>query len=907
MRTLLIAAALAPTILAAQNPADRSSPSPTTSFGHRVPAPSAVASRRNGAIVLDAKLDEPSWLTASPITAFTQVDPEEGKPASQRTEVRFVFDDEALYIGAKMYDDKGAAGVITRLVRRDAQFDSDYLDIEIDGYHDHLSRAIFEVNPSGAKADQIGIGTSCCDDSWDPVWQAATHIDPDGWTAEIRIPYSQLRFPRDSVQVWGLQVGRVIKRRDEGDVWSFTPKVEASGPSRYGHLLGIRTPPSASHIELLPYVVTKSAAIGVTPGDPFNRHGRPSIRAGLDLKDRLTSNLTLDATLNPDFGQVEVDPAVINLSAFETFFPEKRPFFTAGAQVFDFSNHACNFCNNTQDMNAFYSRRIGRPPTGAFLANRLYKFSDVPDATTILGAAKITGRTSQGITVGLLNAVTGRATAKVQNPGGKEESQEVEPLADYFVGRAKRDFRNGNLVAGAVVSGVVRAIDSTFGPLLARHAELVGHDLFWSSANREYDWRLQLALTNVSGDPREILGRQQSSARYFQRPDRGGGSGGFLSNRLDSSATSLRGAGLYTRVAKETGKWFGEVSFDTRTPGYESNDYAFQTRADYLFANANLGKSWTKPTRWYQQLVALGGAQTIRNYEGDRTEVDYHVFVSATTRQFWNISSFYIDQPSWIDDHQLRGGPAVRTPHSGFFNSSVSTDSRHAFVASAGASYFWDAKGGHNPNINLGVTYRPDANVSLSFGPSFSRSHTYAQFVTTVRDSTAKSFYGTRYVMAALDQPVLGLDTRASLTFSPTMTLEVYVQPFFAAGRYRDFAEYVAPRSRDLAVYGRESGMIGATTDTNGVVTEYTIDPDGIGPAKPFKLANPNFNQRSLRGNAVFRWEYRPGSVLYVAWTQSRSSEGPFGDLEFQRDRTALFAARPDNILLVKASWWLAR
>jgi hypothetical protein len=896
MRLPLALAALSPLALCAQGP---------QKFGHQVPVPTATASRRTGPIVLDAKLDEPAWRAAPPVTGFVQQDPDEGKPATQRTEVRFLYDDEALYIGAKMYDE--TRGVTTRLVRRDATFDSDYLDIEIDGYHDHLSRAIFQVNPSGSKADMIGLGTSCCDQSWDPVWEAATHIDDDGWTAEIRIPYSQLRFSRDSVQTWGLQIGRLIKRRQEADVWSFTKKTESGGPSRYGHLIGLRIPATAARIELLPYAVTKSASIAGARGDPFSTRGRPTLRAGVDLKDRLTSNLTLDATINPDFGQVEVDPAVLNLSAFETFFPEKRPFFIEGAQIFDFSNHACNFCDNSQDMNAFYSRRIGRAPTGASLAQDNYRFAEVPDATTILGAGKITGRTSQGYTLGLLNAVTGRATADVESQSGTRGKQEVEPLADYFVGRVKRDFLNGNVVAGFVVSGVARNIDSTFAPLLARHAELIGHDVFWASADHMYDWRMQAAVTNVSGDPREVLLRQESSARYFQRPDRGRGSGGVLSDRLDSSATSLRGAGLYTRLSKETGAWFGELSLDTRTPGYESNDYAFQTLADYIFTNANLGKNWTKPTSWYHQALGIIGAQTIRNYEGDRTNVDYHAYFSGTTPQFWGFTTFYIDQPSVMSDRQLRGGPAVQIPHGHYVNMNATSDSRHAFVAIAGTSFFWDDRGGASPTYNIGLTYRPDPQISVSFNPAYSQSYNYAQFVATVHDNSATSFYGTRYVMGALDQHVLGLDTRASFTFTPTMTLEVYAQPFFAAARYASFAEYTAPRSQNIAVYGHDRGTITATRDTNGIVDHYIIDPDGSGPAKPFTIDNPDFNQQSLRGNAVFRWEYRPGSVLYVAWTQSRADDAPFGDLRFGRDRAALFRARPDNIFLVKASWWLPR
>ena len=876
-------------------------------FGHTTVVPRATASRRVGEIVLDGRLDEAAWRAAPPITDFTQSDPDDGKPPTQRTEVRFLYDDDALYVGAKMYDTEGPTGVATRLVRRDANFDSDIFDVEIDSYHDHLSRAIFQVNPAGSKADQIGVGNQCCDVSWDPVWQAATHIDEDGWTAELRIPYSQLRFPHDTTQVWGLQVARAIKRREEADVWAYTKKSDPGGPSRYGHLFGVRIPASSQHIELLPYAVTKSSWISGAEGDPFDRRGKPSMRVGLDLKDRLTSNLTLDATFNPDFGQVEVDPAVLNLSAFETFFPEKRPFFVEGSQVFGFSNMSCNFCDNTQDMNAFYSRRIGRPPTGASLAEQNYQFADVADATTILGAAKLTGRTSQGYTLGLLNAVTGRSNANVITAGGVRGKQEVEPLADYFVGRVKRDFMNGDLVAGAVVSGVARNIDSTFAPLLARHAELIGHDLFYSTPNHVYNVRMQASVTNVSGDPREILLRQQSSARYFQRPDRGAGNGGFFSNRLDSTATSLSGGGIYARAGKDNGFTFGEISFDTRTPGYESNDYAFQTRADYIFTSSNFGLNWTKPTSWHHGIVALAGGQFIRNYEGDLTQVDYHIFAQATTPQFWNVHAFVIDFPSVIDDRQLRGGPAVRTTHGHYANLNVSTDSRHALVANLGTSYNWDEAGSNAPNVSLGVTYRPSSQVSLSFSPSYSRSHNYAFYVTSVADATASAFYGSRYVMAVLDEPLLSLETRASFTFTPTMTLEVYAQPFLAAGRYSSFEEYVAPRSKQVAVYGRDRGTISEIRDTTGRIAQYAVDPDAAGPAQPFTFDNPNFSQQSLRGNAVFRWEYRPGSVLYLAWTQSRAAGAGFGDLEFERDRSALFRTKPDNIFLVKASWWIPR
>jgi hypothetical protein len=880
-----------------------------TSSAHRTPVPTATASHRDGPVLIDAKLDETAWRAATPITDFTQVDPDEGKPASQRTEVRFLYDDDALYIGATMYDTEGAAGVTTRLVRRDANFDSDYLELVIDGYHDHLGRAFFDLNPSGSKSDYIGIGLSCCDNSWDPVWEAATHIDADGWTAEVRIPFSQLRFSRDSVQKWGLEVRRFIKRRNEQDQWAFWFKNEAGGPSRFGHLDGIRIPRATSGLELLPYAVSKSSSLAsATRGDPFDTHGRPTMRAGLDLKDRVTSNLTLDATFNPDFGQVEVDPAVLNLSAFETFFQEKRPFFVEGSQVFDFGSFNCNFCSNVEGMSAFYSRRIGRTPTGADLATDNYAFARVPDATTILGAGKLTGRTSRGTTIGIMNAVTGEANAHVATLTGDRRSQEVEPLANYFASRVKQDFRNGDLVIGGMLSGVARRIDTTFAPRLAKHAEFYGNDIFYTWHDHMFSFRAQGAVTNVSGDSREILLRQQSSARYFQRPDRGNASDdGLLSNRYDSSATSLRGAGWYARIGKETGDWFGEVQTNGRTPGYETNDYAFLQRADYVWAGANIGRNWTKPGSWYRSVSALLGGQAQNNFEGDRTAEQVHTYFSTTTPQFWNVQAMFIHRPSTIDDRQLRGGPSVRAATGHYTELDVSSDSRSALIGNGSLSYYWDAAGDFNPSLSVSATYRPAPNVSVSFGPSISKQRVSAQYVQAIEDPTATAFYGSRYVMSNLDQRTLGLDTRVSVTFSPTMTLELYAQPFFAAGRYYNYEEYTAPREVSTRVYGRDMGTIAAVRDTTGMVTNYTIDPDGAGPAKTFTIANPNFSQQSLRGNAVFRWEYRPGSVIYVAWTQSRSADAAFGDLSFTRDREALISAKPDNIFLVKASWWVGR
>lgn len=891
-----------PLALAAQ-PSAHPAHEPETN--HVIPVPSAAAVRRAGPIVIDGKLDDTAWHAATPVTDFTQVDPDEGKPASQKTEMRFIFDDDALYIGARMYDTEGAAGVHTSLVRRDQQFNSDYIEIVIDGYHDHLGRAFFDVNPSGSIQDNIGIGSSCCDTGWDPVWDVATSIDAEGWTAEIRIPLNQLRFPKDSIQTWGLELRRFIHRRQELDQWSFWHKNEQGGPSRFGHLTGLELKSEDHHLELLPYVVGKSSNVYFAPGDPFNGGHKQSANAGLDARYSLSSNLTLDATFNPDFGQVELDPAVINLTAYEILFPEKRPFFVSGSGVFSFGSLSCFFCSNVSSLNAFYSRRIGRAPTGADLANNAGPYASIPDADAILGAAKITGRTSNGWTVGILDAVTNRENAPVQLASGARASQEVDPLTNYFVGRLKKDLAGGNLVIGGIATSVMRKMDTTFATRLDSHAELIGADFLAFFKNHTYSLQGQYALSSIEGDRREITAVQRSSAHYFQRPDRGPGSGGFLSDRLDSTATAMRGLGGYTRLAKEGGDWLWETSVNFRTPGFEDNDAGFGTHNDYFWYNANVSRLLTKPTSWYRQMTIIAGGQTSHNFEGDRVDGQLHAYVSGTTLQFWNWDAFYIYRPNVMDDALLRGGPVVQRPGQGFIEADVNTDSRHTVIWSGGASYATNVLGGWGSSFYMNAQIRPNSSVNITLGPSWNDSRSLLQYVGVYPDSTATAFYGNRYVLSSIKQKQIEFDTRLSVTFTPRTTLELYVQPFIASGHYLQFKEFDAPRQGAFSIYGVNRGTIAANTDAAGAVTGYTVDPDGAGPAQPFTISNPDFNYRSLRGTAVFRWEYHPGSTLYVAWTHSRQDQQAYGDFNFSRDEEGLFATRPDNIFIVKASWWI--
>jgi hypothetical protein len=891
------AAILAPCVATAQP-----SPQVAIRFGHEIPVPAARAAARSGPIILDARLDEAAWAAATPVTEFIQFDPDEGRPASERTEVRFLFDDDALYIGARMFDAMGPKGVRTQLVRRDAGMESDYLQVVIDAYHDHLGRAFFQVNPSGSKFDMLGIGASNPDQSWDAVWEAEARIDSLGWTAEIRIPFSQLRFSRDREQIWGLQIRRFIHRRNEESMWSFWRKNEPGGPSRFGHLEGVRIASVPRHLELLPYVVSRSKHIRpADKSDPFNDGSVQNARAGMDLKYSVTSNLQLSATFNPDFGQVEVDPAVVNLSQYETFFQEKRPFFVEGGGVFGFGSINCFFCSNVSSIESFYSRRIGRAPSGSDLAYSRGAFVDAPDNSTIIGAAKLTGRTKNGYTVGLMDAYTRRERAVIDSSGARL-SQTVEPAANYFVGRLKRDLLSGNLVVGAIATSLARSVDSVFAPRMTEHAEMIGTDLLYTFDNRRYVVMSQIALSNVAGDTLAIQRVQRSPARYLHRPDR-------TSSAYDSRATSLRGLAGYIRFAKNAGDFLWETQLNTRTPGYEVNDMAFQTRADYYWMNGNIYRQWNKPTKWYRSLFTILGAQQQYNYDRDLTDRQVHYMLGGRTLNFWEGNGWILHRPRTLDDRQLRGGPVAARPAVTVWQIYTASDFRKPIAAEIYPNYSWNEEGGWGWFYGGNLRLRPASNLVVSFGPSYNVSEAVQQYVASVSDPTATAFYGQRYVMSGLSQKTLSLDTRLNVTFTPTMTLELFAQPFIASGDFFDFKEFDQPRSLRKSVYGRDRGTIAATPNAAGRDASYTIDPDGSGPAAAFTINNPDFNSRSLRGNAVYRWEYRPGSTLFVVWTQSRFTQAPqgIGDFSFQRDRQELFSTPPENIFLVKVNYWLAR
>ncbi len=872
------------------------------------PRPAAHAARRTGSISIDGKLDEAAWAAATPIGELTQSVPNEAKAPSEKTELRVLYDDGAIYIGARMFDSMGAKGVRGVLTRRDQLLNdntltSDKISLVFDPYHDKNSRMWFELNPLGVKGDHANGDTS-----FDPVWEGATSIDSLGWVAEFRIPLSQLRFSRDSAQVWGMQVWRTIDRLNEQDMWAFWRSNEYGGPAYFGTLDGMSLTSQPRQIEVVPYVTSKATMQRTPSGDPFHSNRDMNYRAGADLKLNITSNLTLDATVNPDFGQVEVDPAVVNLSAFETTLSEKRPFFISNSSYFSTGGFNCYFCSNVSSLSLTYTRRIGRSPQLASLVGSRAAYIDATDATTILGAAKVTGRTKSGLTVGLMDAVTNSETATYRtDDAGSNQTEEIEPLANYFIGRIRKDFKGGATRIGTTGTLVNRNLttDDEADRLRSR-AGAFGVDLDHHWANRAYSLNIQTALTGIAGDTAAIRRAQQSSARYYQRVGRSESSDGLFSTDYDPTRTTLNGYGFYARLAKETGNWLFETMQNWRSPGFEANDMGVLSRADYKWMIVNGVRQWTQPGSWYRNIWTSLGAQQQFNYEGDRTDADLHASASATLKNYWNIGLFDIYHPTYLDERLTRGGPIVKHYGYQFLSASINGDSRSRLVWGLNVNYAIPVGNGDGKQLAWypSLTFKPTSSTSLSVSPSWDHDFSAQQFVTSFSDPAAPAgFGGTRYVFGRLEQKTFAVDTRLNATFTPNLTLQLFAQPFLASGHYTNFKEFAKPRSSDMTFYGKDNG----STVSQAASGEYTVDPDGNGTASPFSFDNPDFNFRSLRGTAVVRWEYRPGSTLFFVWTQQRDGSDAFGDFDFNRDRSALFRDRATNVFQIKATYWLGR
>lgn len=832
---------------------------PLSRAAQHTPIPNSIRATLADQIpVLDGRDDEPVWRSAQTINQFQEARPSEGAEAKQRTELRVLYDARNLYVFVRAWDTHPDS-IVGLLARRDAQTASDQISVLIDSYRDRRTGYEFVVNPAGVKADYAIFNDGNEDAAWDAVWDVATQVDSLGWTAEYRIPFSQLRFAAGPSVSFGFSVWRTIQRHTAQVTWPLYRRSQTGFVSQFGELTGLEGLASPRRAEVAPYIVTRNEPLRSAGG--LERDQGFSI--GGDLKYAVASNLTLNATVNPDFGQVEADPGVLNLSAFETFFSERRPFFVEGKGLFTMKLNCFVVIDCGSGEELFYSRRIGRSPQ---LAGR-YGDASSPTSTRILGAAKLTGRLPGGLSLGVVDAVTDRVGA----PGDRT----LEPTTNYAVLRANQDFRGGTGSIGAMLTSVNRSLDNSTDGFLHRSAQVGGLDARQRLGRFEVSGAF--AMSRVSGSAAAIAATQRGAVHYFQRPDDG--------NEFDPTRTSLTGHSEEFRFAKVGGKHSRfETGYGRKSAGFEVNDLGFLQSADKVSWTNWFALQFNQPNRVYQRLNWNFNHWQYWTTSGLTTDraVNTNVHAQFTNRWWLHLGGTLGSLGEVYCAHDCtRGGPALRVDPYFAPWGGIQGDDRKRIVPGVFINYSrMDGGRTHTFNVNPTVNFKVSTQFSSSIGVNRNLRTDDTQWFGNFTDDQGV----THYAFARLDQKTLGMTLRINYTFTPTASLQLYANPFISKGSYSSVREIDQPRARNY---------------------EDRYKPYN----NPAVADNPGgFNFQQFRSNAVFRWEYRPGSTLFVVWSQGREGFTPAeGGQGFSGDLDQLFAQRAKDTFLVKMSYWLNR
>jgi hypothetical protein len=870
-----------------------------------------------GVVQLDGVLDEAAWAGAEVATGFVQNRPAAGEAATEVTEARVLYDGGAVYVGMRMRDTRPDA-IEAPLGRRDADLEGDWALVAFDSYDDDRTAFAFALNPAGVQQDFLLYDDVNEDMSWDAVWAGAAAREGDGWTAEFRIPLSQLRYAAsEGVQEWGVQFLRKHHRTGEQTFWSPTLPEDNGMVSLFGTLGGLRGLQAPRQLEVMPYLASALTRAPGDAADPFYAENDVEPRVGLDLKYGITSDLTVTATVNPDFGQVEADPAQVNLGGFELFFEERRPFFVEGTDVFSMQPRRF-FGMNRPDL--LYTRRIGRTPQRrSFVPDAARDaaghddgvvYTDAPQQSTILGAAKLSGRVGR-FSVGVLNAVTGPEYGRFRafDGAGNEVTTDralVEPTTNYAAARARGTF--GRTIVGALGTSVLRSTaDEAIAGLLPSQATVLGLDVEHPIGD-EWIVNGQVAGSYVSGSADAIERLQRAFPRLYQRPDAD-------HIDLDPTRTSLAGLTAEANVLKSGGEhWLGSVHAGYTSPGFDANELGFQSRADQLGLGTVVVYQQNEAQGPFQSWSANGFVGSRWNLGGVHEVVFLGGNANGRFKNFWGVNANGEVYSRGQSDRLTRGGPLAGRPAGFGLNGNVWSDDRKPVSGYAWTGVGRDEIGSRFNGFEVGVEARPSASVSVRMGPELYLEHEPRQYVGAFEAPGLDATFGQRYVFGQIDQTTLSLATRLNWTFTPTLSLQTFVRPFVSRGRYAAFRQMTAPGQTDFPVYGDGFGAVEAgrfEEDADGEAV-FVPDPDATEAYRvtgadggQATFSNPNFTVRALQGNAVLRWEYRPGSALFLVWQQQRSGRAGDGAFEFDRDLTGLFTDPVTNVFLVKLSYWL--
>jgi len=870
----------------------------TVSFSQTIEKKTFTTAFTKVAPEIDGLMNDSCWSLADWGSDFIQSEPAENKPPSQQTSFKILYDDNNLYVFIRSSDTE--PGKISRIISRRDNFEGDMVQICIDSYYDQQTAFAFTAAASGTKGDQaVSQDGNNWDDSWNPIWYLKTSIDNEGWSAEMKIPFSQLRFGKKAEHVWGIQIRRYIFRLDELSLWQFIPKGSPGSVHLYGELHGIQNIRPKRQMELMPYAIGRLERFEKEEGNPFLDGKSGNLSGGLDGKVAITNDFTLDFSINPDFGQVEADPSVVNLTAFETYFSEKRPLFIEGKSIYDFQPSRTIVIHNMGADNLFYTRRIGRYPHN-YPAVSDTEYVDMPEATTILAALKLSGKTRNGLSVGILESVTADEKAVIDNAGDRRK-ETVEPLTNYFVARLQQDFNKGETALGGIFTAVNRDIgNATLGQgnetaldYLHTAAYTGGVDFRRNWKDRTWYVAGNAEFSHVKGKPEALITSQRSSARYFQRPD-----AEYIS--VDSSLTSLSGIGSTIKLGRYSQKKIQfETSVTVRSPGLEFNDIGYMRYSDVIHHGTWVAYYLRDPFSIFNNFYLNTNYWMYWDFSGKLLSVLTNTNFSSQFKNRWFINGNLTRVGKNTSNTFLRGGPSMKLTGSTEMNLNIQTDQSKKIYANVGN---YHGTGDQNRyryhEYWMGINFRPMNALSVSFEPTYSVQDNHLQYV---NESSMEG--DPRYLFAELNQKTLSFTFRLNYTINPELTIEYYGQPFVSAGEYSNFKRITNPGANTFA--GRYHAFGTDEISFNSPENLYSVD-ENSDLTTDYTFGNPDFNFRQFRSNLVVRWEYLPGSTLYLVWSQGRTSSAPNGTFSYGNDMKDLFGEVAHNVFLVKFSYWFS-
>ncbi|HEY0741788.1 MAG TPA: DUF5916 domain-containing protein [Chryseosolibacter sp.] len=826
----------------------------------------------------DAAWDQVEWAGGD----FRQRQPDKGKPASVQTKFKVLYDAKNIYVIIRALDPEPDK-IIKRMSRRDG-FEGDMVEINFDSYNDMRTAFSFTASVSGVKGDEYVSNGDEWDPGWDPIWYLKTSVDSEGWIAEFRIPLSQLRFADMPELIWGMQVMRMLFRKQERSVWQYIPPDSPGYVHLFGTLKGIKGVKPQKQLEIQPYVVAQTETFEKQEGDPYNTGSRSGVNFGLDAKIGVTSDITLDLTVNPDFGQVEADPSQVNLSAFELYFQERRPFFLEGNNILNFPTS--NFNNN----NLFYSRRIGRPPqsyvnTDANGDDGVVEYVKPNNRSTILGAAKLTGKNKNGFSWGILESVTEKEFAEIDSLGYKRK-EVIEPMTNYLIARAQQDIDKGNTLVGAVFTATNRKIEDARLEWLHRDAYTGGFDFLHHWKKRMYYVGGKGIFSHVRGTQEAISNTQLSSERFFQRPDN-------YHSEFDPTRTSLTGTGGQVVVGKKSGDIVADLGVVWQSPELELNDIGFMSQTDDITQWLWMQYRVFQPRKLTRVYRINFNEWRSYDYGWRNTNQGFNVNAHAQWKNYWNTGGGITHNTHNISNADLRGGPSMRYPGNMWYWGYIVSDTRKKLF---GEFYTEIGRGGKkymiSDNYNLDLTYRPVNAFQISVSSSFSRNINSLQYV-----ATSDANGDPRYIVAEINQTVARMSIRATYMLTPNLSIQYWGQPFGTSGTYSNYKTIADSRSSNY-----ESRFVRVpSADMFFIDGRYHVDEDGNG-MNDFSFGRPDFNFGQFRSNMVIRWEYIPGSTVFFVWTQEMN--GAFYDSDPAHSKYSFnFEDRAHNIFLVKYTY----